>query len=170
MHPSEVSAWWWSPRRWWSRLIRVEAAPARVAFGAAVGVFIAFTPTMGFQILLAALAATLLRTSRAAAMLAVWITNPLTMVPIYAVTFAVGAALIPGSVVEELASPQIAEGDVLDEPTVAYAITGARVAAALLLGGAVVGLLAAVLTYSLVRRAVEAVQADSGSATTRRAR
>lgn len=49
----------------------------------ALGVFIALTPTIPFQMLLAALGALKLRVNLPLALAACWITNPLTSAPIY---------------------------------------------------------------------------------------
>ena len=54
-----------------------------VAGGLALGLFIAFTPTIPFQMLLCAVGAILLRVNLSVAVAAIWITNPLTAVPIY---------------------------------------------------------------------------------------
>lgn len=53
------------------------------ANGLALGLFIAFTPTIPFQMVLAAMGAILLRANLPAAIVGVWVTNPLTAVPIY---------------------------------------------------------------------------------------
>lgn len=54
-----------------------------VATGLALGLFIAFTPTIPFQMALAATGAFLLKLNLPAAVVGVWVTNPLTAVPIY---------------------------------------------------------------------------------------
>ncbi|MFO8006844.1 MAG: DUF2062 domain-containing protein [Candidatus Brocadiia bacterium] len=53
------------------------------ANGLALGLFIAFTPTIPFQMALAAGGAVLLKVNLPAAIVGVWVTNPLTAVPIY---------------------------------------------------------------------------------------
>lgn len=54
-----------------------------LAGGLALGLFVAFTPTMPFHMLLACLGAIYFRVHLPIAMAACWITNPLTVVPIY---------------------------------------------------------------------------------------
>ncbi len=54
-----------------------------IAVGLAMGLFIAFTPTIPFQILLCAIGAILLRVNLSVAVAAVMITNPVTAVPVY---------------------------------------------------------------------------------------
>lgn len=64
-----------------------------VAGGLALGLFIAFTPTIPFQMLLCAVGAVLLRVNLSIAVAAIWITNPLTAVPIYVAASRVGRFL-----------------------------------------------------------------------------
>jgi len=54
-----------------------------LAGGLALGLFVAFTPTIPFQMLLAALGALFLSVNLPMAVLACWVTNPLTALPIY---------------------------------------------------------------------------------------
>ncbi|MFO7955526.1 MAG: DUF2062 domain-containing protein [Candidatus Brocadiia bacterium] len=54
-----------------------------VANGLALGLFIAFTPTIPFQMLLAVAGAVVLKVNLPAAVVGVWVTNPFTAVPIY---------------------------------------------------------------------------------------
>ena len=62
----------------------------QIAFGVAIGLVVGFTPTMGFQMVMAAFIATLLRANRVTAIISLWITNPLTAVPIYGFCYWVG--------------------------------------------------------------------------------
>jgi hypothetical protein len=79
--------------RW---LVFLRGSPEAIARGVAIGVFVAFTPTIGIQVALAAFLATLLNANRPAAMVPVWITNPLTISPIFGFTYVVGSWLCPG--------------------------------------------------------------------------
>ncbi|MBP8924839.1 MAG: DUF2062 domain-containing protein [Pseudomonadales bacterium] len=58
-----------------------------------VGVFVAFIP-LPLQMLIAAVAAIALRCNLALAVALVWITNPLTMPPIYYATYRLGALML----------------------------------------------------------------------------
>ncbi len=64
-----------------------------VAFGLALGVFVAFMPILG-QMLVAAALAILFRVNLPISVMAVWLTNPLTIAPIYYLCYQVGAALL----------------------------------------------------------------------------
>lgn len=68
----------------------VHTNPRRIALGISIGLMIAFSPTIGFQMGLALVAASIFNASRVAAVLSVWVTNPLTMGPVFALTYAVG--------------------------------------------------------------------------------
>ncbi len=54
-----------------------------LAGGVSLGLFVAFTPTIPFQMLLCAVGALLLRVNVTVALAVCWITNPLTALPIY---------------------------------------------------------------------------------------
>ena len=131
----------------------------------AIGSFIAFSPLIGLQTLLAALVATLAGGSKKAAMLAVWISNPLTMGPIFAVTYQLGVLMgspapAMASVPVEVPGAESAVGALAVSP---YSLEGLMQAGwgyilPMLLGGAVLGLLAAFLAYHLTHRGVLAYQ------------
>ncbi|WP_432798399.1 DUF2062 domain-containing protein [Poriferisphaera sp. WC338] len=86
---------WLTPRYWFRRLVKLRATPHDVAMGSSIGVFVAFTPTIGLQMVIAGVLATLMRTSRPAAIIPVWISNPVTMGPIFAITYWVGKLVWP---------------------------------------------------------------------------
>jgi uncharacterized protein len=83
-------------RKWLKPFMSKHGAPEDIAGGIAVGFVVAFTPTIGAQIILSYLIATLLKVSRAAALVPIWITTPVTMTPIYAFTYQVGAWFVGG--------------------------------------------------------------------------
>ena len=58
------------------RFVRLRGLPEEIAKGVALGIFIGMTPTFGFQMAIALLFAYLLRENRLAAILGVWVTNP----------------------------------------------------------------------------------------------
>jgi hypothetical protein len=65
-----------------------------VASGAAIGVGIALTPTVGVQMPLAWVVATLFGANRVVAMALVWISNPITVLPIYYSEYLLGTRLL----------------------------------------------------------------------------
>ena len=67
-----------------------------LARGVAVGLFIGLTPTVGFQTVLMLAACFLLRANFPAAFLASWVSNPLTVAPLYIVYHLIGEAIFGG--------------------------------------------------------------------------
>lgn len=89
-------------RRWLRPFLSRRGAPEDIALGAAIGIGVAFTPTIGMQMLLAYFIATWLKASRAAAVIPVWITMPVTIPPIYAFTYTVGRWFVDGPSVNQV--------------------------------------------------------------------
>jgi uncharacterized protein (DUF2062 family) len=75
-------------------VLHADDPPDRLALGAAVAMFITFTPTIGIQMLLVVFAAWLLRANKVIGLPIVWISNPATMVPIYYSCYLVGRVLL----------------------------------------------------------------------------
>ena len=69
------------------RLIRLHGTPEEIAKGFALGIFIGMTPTFGVQMPISFFLAWLLRENKLAALIGVWITNPLTAPFIYATEY-----------------------------------------------------------------------------------
>ena len=130
--------------------------------GAAIGVFIAFTPTVGFQMLLGALVATLVGASRPAAMIPAWITNPVTIPPIYAFTYWLRKFFWSGPGVGEVYRHLVTATKNLGKLSwysfhdqfMEFLRVGMDVFMPMLIGGVIVGAILAVITYPLVLRAV----------------
>jgi len=74
----------------------LRGEPSQIAWGGAIGIFVALTPTMGFQTVIAVFLATLFRANRIIAGVLVWVTNVFTAIPIYAVVLAVGRLFLHG--------------------------------------------------------------------------
>ncbi len=86
-------------RRWrdyWRLAFRGRNSPEQVARGVVIGLMIAFTPLLGIHLPLVLLLATVFNASRVAAIPPVFITNLVTMVPIFTFTYYVGAVFLPG--------------------------------------------------------------------------
>lgn len=64
-----------------------------IAFGLALGLFVGFMPILG-QMFVAASLAIVARVNLPIAVMAVWITNPITMGPIYFIAYQMGAAML----------------------------------------------------------------------------
>lgn len=70
--------------------------PHKIALGLALGIFIGFLPIMGIQMATATLLALPLRANLKAANAGVWISNPITFIPLYYVNYLLGLQLFPG--------------------------------------------------------------------------
>jgi len=64
-------------QQWRNRVKKFQGDPHFVAMGMAIGVFVAATPSMPFQTAIAVALAFILRSSKAAAAIAVWLSNPI---------------------------------------------------------------------------------------------
>ncbi len=143
-------------------LIGLRASPEEIGRGVAIGIFVALTPTLGFQIAIAACLATLFNANRSVAVMGVWITNPLTVPPIFAVTYAVGTQFWngpPASGVGPLfgsLSQQASQQEVWywPERLKTLLFVGADILAPLTIGGAICGLAAATGCYLIAVRVV----------------
>ncbi len=89
-----VKAFWKKTRRFfYKHVLHADDSPNRIALGAAVAMLVAFSPTVGFQTVIAIALATVLRANKAVCIPIVWITNPVTIVPIYGACWELGRAL-----------------------------------------------------------------------------
>jgi hypothetical protein len=76
------------------RVLHVDDTPHRIALGVAIGVFAAWMPAMGLQVLVVLALATLLRANKLVGLPFVWISNPLTFVPVYLPSYLLGSYLL----------------------------------------------------------------------------
>jgi hypothetical protein len=84
------------------RLWRIPASSHSIALGCAAGVFAIFTPFLGFQMMLAAFLAWVLRGNVFASAVGTFAGNPLTYPVIWLSTFAVGNLFLGGSANAEM--------------------------------------------------------------------
>lgn len=99
------------------RLLAIDDPPERTALAFSIGVFIAFSPLLGFHTILATLVAFLFRFNKVAIYLGTYVNNPfLTLVPIILLSYAVGAFLlgrplsIPAEGIDLLKNPHLLTG------------------------------------------------------------
>ena len=99
------------------RLLAIDDPPERTALAFSIGVFIAFSPFLGLHTVAATLVAFLFRFNKIAIYSGTFINNPpLTLIPIIALSYAVGALVlgmplsIPEEGVELLSKPQLFTG------------------------------------------------------------
>jgi len=76
------------------RILHADDTPHCLALGIALGVFVAWTPTIGFQMVLVVLLATACRVNRRVGIPVVWISNPITAAPLYYLNYRLGHYLL----------------------------------------------------------------------------
>jgi uncharacterized protein (DUF2062 family) len=131
------------------KFIRLRGTPDEIAKGMALGIFIGMTPTFGSQMLLAIFFAFLLKENKLAAVLGVWITNPVTAPFIYALESESGRLI--------LGMPRVGLPKELTLDSLK--IMGWEVLAPLGLGSLIFGVVCAALAFALTLRAVPLVKA-----------
>ncbi|MBI4230398.1 MAG: DUF2062 domain-containing protein [Planctomycetes bacterium] len=169
-------------RRSWLRLKRQRDKPQSIAWGAALGIFIGFTPTPGFQVPLAFLLAWLVRVNRIAAMAFTFVTNAFTTIPICVFEYQVGARILGWFGAESVFGVErLREGlshthegpwwhivSIQALQDMARAVGHAY--PTMFLGGVVLGLLCAAPTYAIMLRVVYGQMAVRALRMERRAR
>ncbi|MFP4356535.1 MAG: DUF2062 domain-containing protein [Phycisphaerae bacterium] len=78
------------------RVLSLDDTPHRIALGVAIGMFVAWTPTIPFQMALTVALSALLGANKFVGLPFVWISNPLTILPIYGPNYLIGCWLLPG--------------------------------------------------------------------------
>lgn len=146
-------------------VLHADDTPHRIAWGVAIGVFVGFTPTVGIQMVLAVALATALRGNKVVCIPMVWITNPVTLLPIYALCHRLGSGLLPSSPGEQdgtshltslmgqiksLGVTRVLDASFWGEVFIGLTMVGAE----LWLGCVIVGFIAATMSYFASRWAV----------------
>lgn len=97
--------WWSSPRTLLRSILMLDDTQHSIALGTALGMFIGMTPTVGVQMIIVMVVAFLTRNlfqfNRVAALITVYVSNPVTVVPIYYFLYWVGKQFVGGEVTRE---------------------------------------------------------------------
>jgi len=132
-------------RLFYLRLLRLKGQPGEVAGGVAIGVFVGMTPTVPLHTVLAVLFAFLLKKSKLAAALGVWVANPFFLPFIYILDYKVGQALTgapdPSFSLSNFSFPRLIE-------------LGWHVSYPLLFGGIVNGFILAIPSYFITKQII----------------
>jgi uncharacterized protein (DUF2062 family) len=91
------------------RVLHANDSPHRVALGAAIGLFIAWTPAVGLHMLMVLALTTLLRANKLVALAFVWVCNPFTYVPLFYSSYLLGKIVLKPSHDTELAYVQMSQ-------------------------------------------------------------
>lgn len=147
-------------RRFIAWLIAHTGTPHTIALGFAVGLFVALTPTVGFQMALGALFAHIVGGNRLIAAALAWITNPLTLVPIYYFNYRVGLLFIEADIergkafIHALSEISLFRPGTLIETIRLTAVEFAGIAWVLWAGSMVVATTVALVSYPIIKRLV----------------
>jgi len=155
--------------RIWKKLIHLNADPHDIAFGLALGIFVGFLPIMGIQMVVAGLVCLPFKhANKPAAVAGVWITNPLTVIPIYAFIYWIGTffypadhIVTPGTIMSKMRAVLELEGFV--EQTKGFLALGADIFLPMCIGGAVVGLIAMIPTYFITKKSITVYRAKKSA-------
>ena len=75
-------------------LRKAQGSPVSIARGGALGIWVGLTPTVGAQMLIVTALAVPMRANLPVSLAMVWISNPLTVVPLYFAFYLLGALLL----------------------------------------------------------------------------
>lgn len=144
-------------------VVLLDDTPQRIALGSGIGLFFGIQPFVGSQMLAAMIACKLLRASVLASLPWTWLSNPFTVAPLYYVAYRFGAVFFPA---EKLVTyervrqlGQLAEGKSwIDNLKSGWKVL-IDIAIPLQIGCIIIGLVAGVVGFLAVRKAVNALQA-----------
>jgi uncharacterized protein (DUF2062 family) len=164
------------------RILHIDDSAHRIALGVAVGFFVAWTPTIGFQMALTIAIAAAVRANKVVGLPIVWISNPVTAVPLYYYNWVIGrattrGALEHGPAVKSALAKAIAS---LNDPLTVlrhlfdvdfWRTTGLKLIGfgmELWIGSVIIGLILGALSYMITRRGVTYYRAHHGALLKRR--
>lgn len=136
-------------------IFELRDSPHSIALGVAIGIFVGLTPTIGMQMIISAIVATFCGANRIAAISMVYITNPLTVIPVYTSIYYFGSFMLG---VEHQGFSRVLKKILSQEDTWAkfrmIISQGWVVQGPLWFGAVIVGVFCAVPSYFLVKRMV----------------
>ncbi len=153
--------------RW---IIKLRGSTTAIAGGFGLGTFIAFTPTIGVQVVLALFVATLINVNRVTAVVPVWITNPVTMAPLYTFNYWLGCLFLEGPPVKEVSSKlieitkKLASFDIFEihAQVMTFMHLGKDIIAPLILGSILAGAVSGAVVYFLSFKLLEILKRRKG--------
>src|SRR5262245_19861478 len=75
-------------------ILSLQDTEHSIALGTAIGLFVAWTPTVGIHMILVVGLTLLLRANKVAGLIAVYLSNPFTIVPMYWIDYWLGALVL----------------------------------------------------------------------------
>ncbi len=149
---------------WWRKICRgvstIEDTPHRIALGIAIGFFIGWLPIVGIQMVVAAACCWIFRGNVMASIPPVWISNPLTMAPMYFLENRLGAPIYGQPLTfDKMAHTWQRVGELGIWDGTIYLFTELLdVTIAMFIGGGIIGGICAVLVYLPTYRWVQRSQ------------
>lgn len=150
------------------RILHADDSPERISRGLAIGVFVAYLPLMGIQMALSWAVAALFKANKAMALLGAWVSNPATAVFVYYPSYRLGRWLLGIRAQKPEIDPEVME-DIFEETLSFYRLitefhtttfwkevsaAAMNIGLEILLGGIIIGFIAAKLTEWLSYKAV----------------
>lgn len=130
------------------RLKELQGDPRYIAIGMAIGVFVGVTPTIPFHTVIALALAFIFRGSKPAAAIGVWFANPVTIPIFYIGSFKLGMLILNKPIPFDVKFESITE----------LMSLGLDVTIAMIVGGAILGILPAIIAYILTYRIMTRVR------------
>ncbi len=150
---------WIANTRWFvvHRILHAADSPHRIALGAAIGMWVALLPLVGIQMVVSATLCIPVRGNKAIAAAMAWVSNPITIIPIFLPCYWLGCLLlgldaIPTSEFEAIFNPGVDTGW-WDSVSASWSAMMA-VVAPLWLGSGIVATIVAIPTYFVTIRLV----------------
>jgi uncharacterized protein (DUF2062 family) len=136
-------------KSFWHKIKKLQGEPRYIAMGMAIGVFIGITPTIPFHTILAIALAFILKGSKPAAAIGVWIANPITIPIFYIGSFKIGTLLLDKPIPFDVKFESIQE----------LLSLGLDVTLAMVVGGAILGIVPGIVSYYVTYKFFTALRA-----------
>ena len=124
-------------------ILREPDSTHRLSMGVACGIFVGFLPIIPFQTVVVLVLAFLLRANKVVAWIATLISNPINLIPLYAMLYAVGRLFIDTKIRLVLEEEALGVRALLHRGTELYKV--------MVVGGLVLGIPAAIASYFLTK-------------------
>ena len=142
-------------REFIDRVKKLHGDPNYVAMGMAIGVFVSITPTIPFHTVIAITLAFVLKGSKPAAAIGVWLCNPVTAPLFYLGSYKVGMFILGKS----------APFDAKYESILELMKLGMDVTLAMITGGVVLGILPGIAAFFITRKIITKIRLRRKSGT-----
>jgi uncharacterized protein len=125
----------------------INDSPHRIALGMALGLLVAWTPTVGLQTFIVVPIAWAIRSNAIAAVIGVYLSNPLTVLPMYWLEYKVGKAILVFSAEVDEDEEALWEAATTTEFVKGIAEAGWQLWLAMWVGGLVLGIINSIVGY-----------------------